>query len=159
MAHAVKFTVGPTMGLATSRVEFQEGARGEIGNTVIVGEAIQFGSLGFIMDDFKWHPAVSPIAHGQIVPVGDIGIFIGYVGTGSEDEAGNTEQVGNNLHNDSEAYADSIRPIINEDAYYGSDYDSISCGFTEPAGVYMVDGDTSTQNPFTTLISVDNTVI
>jgi hypothetical protein len=108
------------------------------------------------MDNLKWQPATSPVDHGQIVPVGDIGIFIGYVGAGSEEEAGNTEQVGDNLDNDSEAYANSIHPVIDEEAYYSSDYNSISSGFTEPAGVYMADGDANTQDPFSTLISADN---
>jgi hypothetical protein len=99
---------------------------------------------------------VSPIAHGQIVPVGGIGIFIAYVDVGSEDEAGHTEQVGDNLDNDSEAYTDSICPVVDEDAYYGSNYDSISSGFTKLAGVYMADKEANTQDPFSTPISADN---
>jgi hypothetical protein len=112
--------LAPTIGPAASRVEFQEGAQGEIGSTVAVGESIQFGSLGFVMDDFKWQPAVSPVAHGEIIPIDGINIFIGYVGSeaGLQDAVGSnleTEQVGDNLDNGSEDYASSICPVLDEE--------------------------------------------
>jgi hypothetical protein len=70
------------------------GAQGEIGNTVAVGETIQFGNLAFVKEDYKWQPATGPLTHGQIVPVGEIGIFIGYVAAGdSSDGVRNNDQI------------------------------------------------------------------
>jgi hypothetical protein len=63
------------------------------------------------MDDFKWQPAASPVARGEIVPIGGINFFIGYINASSHDNVGSndeTEQVGDNLDNGSEGYADSI---------------------------------------------------
>jgi hypothetical protein len=79
------------------------------------------------------------VAHAEIVPVGGINIFIGYVGSsGDVDSKSNissnhaTEQVDHDLNNNSEGYADLIRPVLDEEGYFESDNDSISSGFTNP---------------------------
>jgi hypothetical protein len=108
MVYAVKFPrhLAPTVGLAASRIEIQAGARGEVGSIVAVGKSIQFGSLGFVMDDIKWQPASSPVDHSEIVPIGDINIIINYVGAHScTDSNHDTDPIGVELGDSTEGYA------------------------------------------------------
>jgi hypothetical protein len=115
----------------------------------------------------------------QIVPVGEIGIFIVYIaadgstdGARENDQTDLMEQIGDNINEpedgnlsieyNSEDYDDSI----DEEAYYGSDAEPtpmesdpapLSSGFTDPVGVYVVDGTSnSTPNVLSTPISADN---
>jgi hypothetical protein len=118
------------------------------------------------MEDFKWQPAASPVAHGQIVPIGDINIFIGYVGASTEADSqsvagsNNMEIIGDKLSYDTEGGAKSIHPLLNGEGYYDSDNDfdnnSISSGFTDPIGVYMAGGPRAIPNPLLTPITPYN---
>jgi hypothetical protein len=159
---------------------------------------IQFGNLTFVKEDYKWQPATGPLTHGQIIPVGEIGIFIGYVaaddssegagdndqidladhiddsndGVADNDHTDLTEQIGDNIdapedgnysvEYNSEDYGDSI----DEEAYYGSDEEPtpmesdpapLLSGFTDPVGVYVVDGNSNPNpNVLSTPISAAN---
>jgi hypothetical protein len=156
------------MGPATKGIEIQEGARGQIGDTIAVGETIRFGNLAFVKEDYKWQPAASPLAHAQIVPIGDIDIFIGYVSAGTEDQASDTEQVSENMEEpaddnysidyNSDDYADLIHPVLDE-VDYGSDIEPLSDDFTNTQGVYVTIGNPdSVLNPLSTPITTENVV-
>jgi hypothetical protein len=119
------------------------------------------------------------MAHVQIVPVDEIGIFIGYVaaddstdGVDKNDQTDLTEQVRENIDEpEDENFSIQYNSVdyggsIDEDAYYGSDIEPtpmesdpepLSSGFTDPMGVYVVDGNTnSTPNVLSTPISAEN---
>jgi hypothetical protein len=90
------------------------------------------------MDDFKWQSAASLVAHGEIIPVGDINIFIGYVGSQScTDSNHDTEPIVVKLGDSAEGYAEFIHQVLDDENLCDSENDSISSGFTDPVGVYM----------------------
>jgi hypothetical protein len=113
------------------------------------------------------------MAHAQIVPIGGINIFIGYVSTGSEDlasdnQAGDMEEVSDNIEQpvdgnyeidyNPDDYGDSIRPVLDE-VDYGLDPEPLSDDFTNTIGVYATIGNTDApSDPLLTPITAENAV-
>jgi hypothetical protein len=65
-----------------------------------------------------------------------------------------------NIDYNSDDYGDLIRPIIDKDAYYVSDSETLTSGFTEPIGVFMASGNVnSTPDVLSTPINVENAVV
>ena len=72
--------LAPTVGLAAPEAQVRaEPAYGVIGDTVAIGRVLYAGNYPIVPNDEFWVPARENVTNLNIVPFGDIHIFIGYV--------------------------------------------------------------------------------
>ena len=74
--------LAPTVGQDGSEASiWADSANGVIGDNIAVGRVLYNGNVGIVPDDETWMPARENITSCNIVPVGDIHLFIGFTGS------------------------------------------------------------------------------